>query len=513
MVLVDKLTSFAIILLGVVLNLSVGEVMCAFLTALLTFFLLHITHNLFFHPLSHIPGPRLAAATHLYLTYHHFHGRLPFVLKLLHSHYGPVLRIAPNTLNFSSGTSLADIYGSSPHRKFFRKAPFYTNFDAGGNTNLNTETDVLKHRELKRLLGPSLSHRSVMGVEATVRRYVEVLVGGCGRLGAEEEGVEVTEVYTEFAFDLVADLVFGRRFESLETGKRHFWIKMLLENVRFMILLNALNKLFGISLRRIAATLPKFLLRDYYKTINFTTEVTQERITALSTPSPTPPRADLLTALLPSLLTASFPLPRVADNVQALVIGGTDTLSLFFSACTYFLCQYPSTQSRLLAELRAEFKSAVEITGERLEGEGCRYLNAVIRETMRVLPPVALPLPRVSPGETVDGVWVPEGTEVSTSFYAAATDDGHFKDPMRFEPLRWLDPETTDMLEASQPLLLGPRHLTYLEMRLAIARLVWEYEMQLVDRQRDWVNENRLYAFWLKAELRVRFKRRGAVGV
>lgn len=109
------------------------------------------------------------------------------------------------------------------------------------------------------------------------------------------------------------------------------------------------------------------------------------------------------------------------------------------------------------------------------------YLNAVIHESLRIFPPVAVPLPRVSPGEMVDGYYIPKGvssrtrgglglwspvglndvelqTEVSTSLYAATHSAVNFHDPERFLPERWLDPNNTDKKEASQPLSLGPRN-------------------------------------------------------
>lgn len=50
--------------------------------------------------------------------------------------------------------------------------------------------------------------------------------------------------------------------------------------------------------------------------------------------------------------------------------------------------------------------------------------------------------------------------------------------------------------------------LAWMEMRLVIAKLVWMYELELVNKNQDWVHGNRAYAFWMKAPLWVRFKER-----
>ena len=49
-----------------------------------------ITYNLFFHPLKHIPGPRLAAATYLEEFYHDviLYGRYTNRIKEMHEQYG-----------------------------------------------------------------------------------------------------------------------------------------------------------------------------------------------------------------------------------------------------------------------------------------------------------------------------------------------------------------------------------------------------------------------------------------
>jgi hypothetical protein len=49
-----------------------------------------ILYNLYRHPLAHVPGPKLAAATFLYQTYHCFVGGSRYYIKIaeLHEQYG-----------------------------------------------------------------------------------------------------------------------------------------------------------------------------------------------------------------------------------------------------------------------------------------------------------------------------------------------------------------------------------------------------------------------------------------
>jgi cytochrome P450 len=66
-------------------------------------------------------------------------------------------------------------------------------------------------------------------------------------------------------------------------------------------------------------------------------------------------------------------------------------------------------------------------------------LNAVITETMRLYPIVPARLPRVAPagGAFVDGVWVPDGTDVSVQPFTLQRTASVFPAPDTWDPARW----------------------------------------------------------------------------
>lgn len=65
------------------------------------YYVVVVIYRLYFHPLSAIPGPRLAAATGWYeFCYDVIQGGvLVFELKRLHEKYGPVIRISPREVH------------------------------------------------------------------------------------------------------------------------------------------------------------------------------------------------------------------------------------------------------------------------------------------------------------------------------------------------------------------------------------------------------------------------------
>lgn len=88
-------------------------------------------------------------------------------------------------------------------------------------------------------------------------------------------------------------------------------------------------------------------------------------------------------------------------------IAGSETTATVLSGLSYCLLHYPETYKKLVGEIRSAFNTYEEITG--ISSDRLPYLKACVEETLRVYPVVPFGLPRLSPGETVDGVYVPEG--------------------------------------------------------------------------------------------------------
>jgi hypothetical protein len=70
-------------------------------------------YRLFFHPLSRIPGPRLAAVTNGWLAYNVRNGRMLQLGKTLHADYGPAVRVGPNEVWFNTKDAFRLIYSKS----------------------------------------------------------------------------------------------------------------------------------------------------------------------------------------------------------------------------------------------------------------------------------------------------------------------------------------------------------------------------------------------------------------
>jgi Cytochrome P450 len=156
-------------------------------------------------------------------------------------------------------------------------------------------------------------------------------------------------------------------------------------------------------------------------------------------------------------------------------IAGGETVATFLAATTFYLLRNDAVYQKLKAEIRGQFNTYAEITCAT--AQSLPYLQAVISEGLRIYPPGSQGFPRVSPGVSIDGTWVPAGVgrlshgnspqnadhlyvlqaEVYTSAWTVTHDEANFHDPHTFKPERWIDPDCADIKEASQPFSLGTR--------------------------------------------------------
>jgi cytochrome P450 len=199
------------------------------------------------------------------------------------------------------------------------------------------------------------------------------------------------------------------------------------------------------------------------------------------------------------------------------IIAGSDTTSTALAAAFFYLAHSPASLARATAEVRAAFPSSYPFPGTgtgtddppvqvRVQGGDalarCVFLRACIDEAMRLSPPVAGGLPRcVLPGGlVVDGHVVPAGIDVCVPHYAIHRNPAYFPGPHDFVPARWLPaPVSADLAASSSadlaskradvvsafcPFSIGPRGcigkgLAYAELGMALARVLWEFEVRI----------------------------------
>lgn len=196
---------------------------------------------------------------------------------------------------------------------------------------------------------------------------------------------------------------------------------------------------------------------------------------------------------------------QLANQANVFITAGAATSAQTLATTLWFLGNPANARclERLQEEVRGSFTKYEDITSESVSQ--LSYLNAVLEETMRIMPPSPVGPPRISPGETVDGIYVPKGVYVSTDVWSIHRDHRLVERPGEFDPSRWLGSNRPYTV----PFSIGPRmcigvNLAYMEMRIILAKMVYSYDWVLTEDV-DWLESSKLLQLWTMPTLMVQF--------
>src|SRR3569833_948652 len=170
------------------------------------------------------------------------------------------------------------------------------------------------------------------------------------------------------------------------------------------------------------------------------------------------------------------------------LVAGHDTIAAGMIAILFRIGQRPDVLTRINEEL-AKTRAAA-----RLAEQSRPYLDACIREALRLHPVTGISLPRVVPegGLRLPGYWFPPGTIVGCNAYSLHRNRDIFgEDADEFKPERWLDADdggeqtkTTDKVSlvwggASRS--CPGRYLGELILRRGVSTLMEQFDVDVSD--------------------------------
>lgn len=208
---------------------------------------------------------------------------------------------------------------------------------------------------------------------------------------------------------------------------------------------------------------------------------------------------------------------EMEDTSSSIIIAGSETSATLVSGAIYYLLRNPVWLLKLQDEVRNGFSTDSQMTFATTSQ--LKILNAILNETFRVYPPAPVALPRITPrgGVVVAGSYIPGGVAVGLTQYAAYRSPRNFTNPDKYAPERFLGDELykDDKRSVIQPFSVGPRNcigqnLAWAEMRMILARLVWHFDMELLDPSINW-EKQKTFVLWAKSSLMVRLKIRPGI--
>ena len=406
---------------------------------------------------SEVPGPKIYAITHWRLAYDEWKGVRTRRIHQLHQKYGPVVRIGPNEISFNSLAALKTIYGAGSG---FERTSFYRMFDAYGHQNLFTFSSPKAHGERKKLLNHAYSKSSILklsapAIEEKVREYMELL---------ESDRETASEIFSSlhyYSLDNITHFLYGPKLggtnaitgseadrslldDVLDPSRRklawfavHFprYTKWLMSRTGFMENVIASLGLLPQQRPTVYTGIREHALGAWKSFFRSSQDAKKDSKTSTIIGRLWEHHVSQKEEGLRDMEIAS----EAADHLLA----GVDTTSdsLMFLIWALSLPKNFIFQERLIEEVSSMAQSMLDTRGNpTAEGAGrLVYLDAVIKETLRLYAPLPASEPRSLPIDcVVDGYKIPANCVVSMSPYSLHRNPDVFPDPLVFNPERWL---------------------------------------------------------------------------
>ncbi|KAI1413683.1 cytochrome P450 [Hypoxylon sp. FL1857] len=471
-----------------------------------------LIYNIYFHPLASYPGPLYLVASDIPLAVLSLLGTSQYPLKAAHDKFGDIVRIAPGTLSYIKPQAWADIYGYKKNgggRANLPKDPrFYNEMMLGKDTiTLASDEDAIP---IRRSLNSAFSHRSLLEQEPMMQDHIKRLMEQFERHSANGHPVDVREWFTFSMFDINSDFGFGEDMGCVESGVYHDWVKFVLDYFYVATLLHQCHKFWPLNYL-LALCIPPSMRKMQANHNEASLKRVRNRMTKATD------RHDFMHFFLKQASKEQLSRKIIEAQATVVILAGSETSSVAETAVVYHVLTHPDIYMKLKKEIRTTFDNIEDIKLQNVLYK-LPYLDAVVQETLRIHAPLANGFTRWVPeknGATICGKHVPQGTVVTINHYCSNTSASNFRDPTSFIPERWMgDTEyANDKRDVVQPFSVGPRNcpgqqFALYNIKLALAHLLWRFEMKLGEGTENWAKGQRIYNGWIQPALPVLMEKR-----
>ncbi|KAI1733507.1 cytochrome P450 [Xylaria scruposa] len=470
-------------------------------------------------PLRSIPGPFLASCSRLWKLRSTISENSQWEHIELHKKYGPIVRIGPNEVSFSSPHVARNILSAG---KRFYKTDFYSVFPPPENPDIFTEIREEVHAMKKKVANVPYSMAAMRQLSPFIDDTIELLVSRMSDFCADsattspKEGsfggnkpqpsFDLGNWLHYFAFDVLGEVAFGRSFGFLVAGMdKENAIRTIDNSQKYNGILGQIPE-FDIFLRRnpICKYIPALDPANNLITRIAKEEMAKRRpfeIEREGKGAGGDGREDLMASLIKGHLKdpQKFREGDIFAVAHGAIFAGSDSTASTMQSFFWLTLTAP----RVYASLKAEIDAAVADgtippTGnvEWTQSQNLPYFQACLKEAMRLRPAVGLNISRYAPapdGVEIDGRHYPAGTRLAVNGWVLHRDKAVFgADADFFRPERWLeDEENARVMERYMCQFGGGAHvcigrnLALLEINKVCPRLLRDFDFQLVNPTRE----------------------------
>lgn len=352
--------------------------------------------------------------------------------------------------------------------------------ETGGHGVFSAEGD--DWRRQRRLVMGAFDPGHLKRFYPSLLRVTERLMASWCQAARRGEPIDLQASLMRYTVDVTAGLAFGANVNTLEAPHP---------------LQEHLDKLFPMLFRRI--NLPfaywRYLRlpvdREHDRHLAHVHEAVRGFIRAArqrlqDDPSRRERPADLLEAMLAAQDVDGGALTEeeLAGNVLTVLLAGEDTTANTLSWAIWLLREHPDDWQALVAEVDAALGEA-PLPPSFDVARGFDSIEASVGEAMRLKPVAPLLFMEANRETVLAGFRLPPGAVVFCLMRRAALDARLAEDVADFRPGRWHDGAQRATQKASMPFGAGPRlcpgrYLALLEMKMVLAMLARNFELQYV---------------------------------
>ncbi|KAL1958667.1 hypothetical protein VTO42DRAFT_4010 [Malbranchea cinnamomea] len=495
---------------------------------------IYLASNYYHKGLNKYPGPFLGALTNWWRFFDVLSRRPDITHRKLHQKHGDIVRLGPNVLSFANPNAVKTIYGLN---KGFIKSKFYPVQMAVAKGKpvpslFNTQDETF-HANLRRCVNSAFSMSALVQYEPMIDKTTELFLDQTSKIYASTGKVCDFSKWLQFyAFDVIGSITYSKRHGFIERNEDvdgiTAWIQGLFSYAGPVGQMPWLDKL--LRKNPILALLDRCgLIDNTFAVAKFAKARMAERLAEMESNSNEGKdahhgRGDLLSMFLkaqelrPDFMNDT----RVLGMATSMAFAGSDTTAISLSAVFYYLLKNPQCYKKLLEELGQAVKlGTIENRPTGLvswsESQKLPYLDACIKEALRLHPAAGLPLERIVPPQGIEicGEFIPGGTIVGCSAWILHRREEVFGDQVEeYRPERWLDAEPAKLKEMNGTMFqfgAGSRtcigkNISLMEIYKLVPSFLRRFEVRLADPQREWKLHN---AWFVKQkEFYVTFKPR-----
>ncbi|KAI1191710.1 cytochrome P450 [Nemania serpens] len=452
-------------------------------TWLLLLFLYRLIYQLFFSPLRNIPGSTLSRLSALHSILKRVFAQGSKSVQADYEAFGDIYVNKPSGISISNPKDIKTVLTNYE----FRKTDIYKMLDIKGRASIFTTRDAAQASQRRRQLGPYMNFGFLGRMEPLILKYsILAIKNKWDRILDEAGGKPVTVNFrndTQYAtFDTIGALAFGREFNSLANDDPTIikWIEAtgfylgMTKNFPFLNYRPFSNLISG----------KKALFESF---VTYSEESVRQRRDLLSDSSSKEKPVDLLQALLdaedPENEKVRMTPHEVSTESIAMQLAGSESTSFVTSWVIHLLTLYPQHLRRCVEEVRSQFPLEHTVGFDE-----CRkhlpFLEACIYETLRYSPITSGFLPRINmkDGATIQGYYIPPGTEVAINLHGAHVNKDVWERPYDYDPNRFMDNDEAKRnvfaFSYGHRNCIG-RNLAWVEMMVILANILKDYDISL----------------------------------